>query len=346
MTIDPVSGHTRSRALGINNNGQVVGRAANYDSTNQVDINRVAFIWDTTNGVRSLSTLSGESSAWDINDTGQASGESVNASTQTHAVRWDSPTAIVDLGTLANTTTGVAGQRSSANSISSVGLVTGDSDIPNNDGSFIPFHGFARTASGAMVDLKTLDTANANLQFGYSISYDVNASGQVVGIATSTADAGAFAYRAFIWDATNGMRALNRAAAYNTAAYEWYAVAINQSGLIAGHVITAADQSLPYYWTSATATPVALPMPTAYPYGEVYSVNSAGVMVGVMWNAAGTEHAFVFDTAHGVRDLNTLIPAGTGWTLEFARDINNLGQIVGGGTVATNKRAFVLTPAP
>src|SRR4051812_49702706 len=46
----------------------------------------------------------------------------------------------------------------------------------------------------------------------------------------------------------------------------------------------------------------------------------------------GADHAFV-STGAGMVDLNTLIPAGSGWVLNEARDINNSGQIVGGGII-------------
>jgi hypothetical protein len=45
-------------------------------------------------------------------------------------------------------------------------------------------------------------------------------------------------------------------------------------------------------------------------------------------------------------DLNTLIRDGSGWQLEEAAAINDLGQIVGYGYYDGEKRAFLLTPIP
>ena len=45
-------------------------------------------------------------------------------------------------------------------------------------------------------------------------------------------------------------------------------------------------------------------------------------------------------------DLNALIPAGSGWTLENANAINDAGQIVGSGLRGGKLRAFLLTPNP
>jgi hypothetical protein len=45
-----------------------------------------------------------------------------------------------------------------------------------------------------------------------------------------------------------------------------------------------------------------------------------------------------------MRDLNTLIPAGSGWVLMIATGINSRGQIIGDGRFGGNPRAFLLTP--
>lgn len=46
-------------------------------------------------------------------------------------------------------------------------------------------------------------------------------------------------------------------------------------------------------------------------------------------------------------DLNTLLDgSGAGWTLNWANDINDLGQIVGIGTIGGQTHAFLLTPEP
>jgi hypothetical protein len=47
-----------------------------------------------------------------------------------------------------------------------------------------------------------------------------------------------------------------------------------------------------------------------------------------------------------MKDLNDLIPSGTGWELTEARDINDNGQITGIGTLNGVRKAFRLTLAP
>jgi hypothetical protein len=46
-----------------------------------------------------------------------------------------------------------------------------------------------------------------------------------------------------------------------------------------------------------------------------------------------------------MKDLNTLLPAGSGWLLNTATDINDRGQIVGAGMHNGHHRAYLLTPA-
>lgn len=47
-----------------------------------------------------------------------------------------------------------------------------------------------------------------------------------------------------------------------------------------------------------------------------------------------------------MKDLNTLIPADSGWVLSQAQGINKRGQIVGNGVINGQAHAFLLTPNP
>ena len=76
-------------------------------------------------------------------------------------------------------------------------------------------------------------------------------------------------------------------------------------------------------------------------------INSAGTVVGYsdQNNQFGINHAFVWTVTGGMQDLNSLIPAGFGWSLTYANAINDAGQIVGIGTVLGSTHALLLTPA-
>lgn len=74
------------------------------------------------------------------------------------------------------------------------------------------------------------------------------------------------------------------------------------------------------------------------------AINDHGVVVGQAYTSGNVQTAIIFDTINGLRDLNTLIPPGSGWQLLTATGINNRGQIVGVGKHGGLTRAFLLTP--
>lgn len=93
------------------------------------------------------------------------------------------------------------------------------------------------------------------------------------------------------------------------------------------------------------------PRPTAPPYSftylqprvsnstiRAYAMNNSGEVVGNTYDAAGQHVGFLSTVVGGVRvtyDVNTLISEGdrAHWCLKEAYDINDSGQVVGGGTL-------------
>jgi hypothetical protein len=53
---------------------------------------------------------------------------------------------------------------------------------------------------------------------------------------------------------------------------------------------------------------------------------------------------FIWTQRNGMKDLNTLISAKSGWVLNSATGINFWGQIVGSGTLNGKPHGFLLTP--
>ena len=81
-------------------------------------------------------------------------------------------------------------------------------------------------------------------------------------------------------------------------------------------------------------------------YSNAFGVNDSGEVVGVSeYNGTNSTHAFLY-TNGSIFDLNNLIPANSGWTLESATAINDSGEIVGDGYNANDNTlsAFLLTP--
>lgn len=345
VEIPPFESYTESRAFGINNEGKVVGRFFNYNAGTNEEENKTAFIWDSvTGGTQILNSLYGQSSARVINDLGIVAGYSYNAYGYQRAVRWNNTGDIRDIGTFTNTNE-TPRHESVSYGINNQNHIVGYADILKDDDDYYNplFHAFLyNDALGTKKDLGTLNNSTDDLSVyykqGFSNAYDINNQEQTVGVANTYG----WGLDAFIYDETNGMRGLSKDPSY--VSNEWQAVAINDNGVIGGHVIVS-EQSLPYYWENPSSNPISLTMPDEFPYGQIYSINESGQMVGIMWNGSNVEHAFMFDPINGVVDLNTLMAPDSGWILQNSREINNLGQIVGSGQLNGEIRGFILKSA-
>jgi probable HAF family extracellular repeat protein len=82
--------------------------------------------------------------------------------------------------------------------------------------------------------------------------------------------------------------------------------------------------------------------------GFAYGINNLGQVVGEFIPQPQTSsqtHAFLWDGAGKLYDLNTLIAAGSGWTLKTATGINDKGQIAGYAMDGSGQyHALLLTP--
>ncbi len=91
----------------------------------------------------------------------------------------------------------------------------------------------------------------------------------------------------------------------------------------------------PFLWEQGRMT--YLPVPNGVTDAAAYDINNLGQIIGqaggpVLWEK-------------GVRyNLNSLIPANSGWVLQSVSSINDRGQIVGYGTHNGLRRGFILTP--
>lgn len=78
--------------------------------------------------------------------------------------------------------------------------------------------------------------------------------------------------------------------------------------------------------------------------GEALGINSENRVVGTSTGSSGNQTAFLWDNGK-FYDLNSLIPANTGWVLIRATAINDKGEITGTGNYNGHTRAFVISPA-
>ncbi|HEX6284134.1 MAG TPA: hypothetical protein VFZ71_04640, partial [Pyrinomonadaceae bacterium] len=77
-------------------------------------------------------------------------------------------------------------------------------------------------------------------------------------------------------------------------------------------------------------------------YSIAHAVNNNAEVVGYSTLPGGARRAFRWTTDGGMKDLNTLLPANSGWVLTEAWDINDRGQIAGNGLHNGLNRAFRL----
>lgn len=310
VTDIPTLGGSTIEARAVNDAGQVAG----FSSLSPGSTTPHAFLYSGGH-IQDLGTLGGaESRAYDINTSGQIVGYSQPGPTffPRRAFRY-SGGVMQDIGTL-------GGEESYAFGISDSGMIVGASQLSGGSGP----HAFLYNA-GTFTDLGTFGglTSQAN---------DINNAGQVVGEASiSNGNIHAFLYNG---GAKQDLGTLGGA--------DSYAYGINDSGQIVGgaandpgftrfHAFLYSGGSMQDLGTLGGLESIA------------HHINNAGKIVGYAAIASGEHRAFLYDGT--MNNLNTLIPAGTGWVLIEAFGINETGQITGNGTVNGQPHLFLLTPS-
>ncbi len=116
---------------------------------------------------------------------------------------------------------------------------------------------------------------------------------------------------------------------------------INDLNQIVGTSTTADDEDHAFELSDGIMYDLESPGPTLC---QALKINNNGIVVG-HWLAGSqlSGRAMVW-IDNCVYDLNNLIPKGSGWVLEDARDINDNGVIVGLGKHYGISRGFLLTP--
>lgn len=77
---------------------------------------------------------------------------------------------------------------------------------------------------------------------------------------------------------------------------------------------------------------------------RAYGMNDVGQVVGESDGFDNRMHAFLWQNGT-MTNLDTLLPAGSGWQLERASAINDAGQIVGFGIFNGHRHGYLMTPA-
>jgi len=303
-------------AFALNERGEAAGRASTPSSPSHA----FGFV---RGAITDLGTLPGkaQSRAQGINDRTQIVGFSFSArfASDAHAFLWSNGT-MADLHPVIS----LGGSASFASAINEAGHIAGDATtIGDAEDHALLLRG------GPVVDLGALGGT-------FSFADALNASDAVVGAATLPGDAIA---HAFVWNGS--MIDLGTlGGSYSEA------VAINNAGTVVGFSLVAGDQSQhAFLWRNGQL--VDLHSPSLPASSAALGINNFGQIVGV----ASPSIADVFDGNFAVLwggdrvvDLNSLIPAGSGWQLYRAAAINDRGEIVGVGNHNGQTRAFLLMP--
>jgi uncharacterized membrane protein len=198
--------------------------------------------------------------------------------------------------------------------------------------------------------------------FDSSVATGINESGVVVGVSFQFQNSAN--QQGFTWTSTAGMQPIpgsitalsitsgqvagadtgNHAAIFSngqtddlgTFSDTSVSTSVNSSGSAVGisgtHAFffdgTMRDLGLRDNWTSSSAA----------------GINDAGLVVGNGLSPGNVSHSFTWSSAFGLNDVNTLIPANSGWTIISVFGINARGQICGLGQNNGALHAVLLNP--
>jgi len=323
-----IFGDFGSSAAAINHSGKVVGTVVLDDPI--VGSNGHAFLWTEKDGMQDLGDIYGYygNGAIDINNRGQIVGfkdtecspSDPGCPLDLYAFLWTKKDGMQDLGDL-------GGDHTYALGINDRGEVVGYSNAHAGGQR----RAFIWTKKDGMQDLGTLggDVASAS---------DINNRGQIVGY-SSTTPGSYYPSQAFIWTKTGGMQDYGTLGGSLATPHS-----INKFGHFVGMSETDVGERHAFLWTDETGMQDLGTL--GGPLSSASDLNDKGQVVGTSDTALNIRHAFIWDETYGMRDLNDLIPAYSGWELEFARGINKVGEIVGRGHVdgESFNRAYLLRP--
>jgi probable HAF family extracellular repeat protein len=255
-------GGAHSRAVAVNESGQVVGRSTIADGSEH------AFSWTEAGGMVDLGTLGGSlSRSVAVNESGQVVGHSLTVDGYIRGFSWTQAGGMVDVGTL----DGFA--HSSAEAVSDAGQIVGSAETAGLEVR----HAISWTPTGGMVDLGTLGGTSSK-------AIAVNENGQVVG----SAETGRGFEHAFSWTPTGGMVDLG------TLGGRWSeAVAVNDSGQVVGDAqIDDASPPHAFSWTEADGMFDLGTLSGDQSYAA--ALNGAGQVVGWAETASGETRAVLW----------------------------------------------------
>lgn len=346
------SGYASARPLAMNKNGVAVGTSQKLASSSTTLGNR-AVRWSASGNVTELNVLGtndagrSDSAAVSVNSFGTATGwaDKYNAAhvyLGTRAVRWSSTSSSVsELSPFTPPSTGYAISQGTA--INNATTVVGYSDRFNGN-TYIGTQAArwnAGTTSPTVLNSLGISSAGQS----HSRANDINEAGVTVGSSEKFDQGDSKGSRAVRWAANSsavtelgvlGGTTVNGEAQAN-------AVDINEAGVTVGysskHLLGTYIGTRATYWAAGSTAASELPHLGTTNSGitdaEATAINSSNAISGwalkngvandsraVVWTTAGADQAI---------NLNTKLPAGSGWKLRLATGISDTGFVAGVG---------------
>ena len=315
--IGVLDGGDSSIANDINSSGEVVGWGTNVISSGSPS-HYARAIFYSSGQVTDLGTLGGPLAyATGINDDGVIVGESmIDSGSQFHAF-------IYSNGVMQNIDP-LSNYSSIAWAVNSSGQAVGEYSVNSGSTSAFLYSG------GTLTDLGKLDGAS------YSAAYGINDLGQAVG-SSDFRNAQSEAHATLFSD---GQQIdLGVIGGYNSRAR-----AINDAGQVVGtSTIDSSGARHAFLFEDGNMHDLGT---LGGEYSEARAINSSGVVVGLSAVTGFYDVSPFIYSAGSMVDLNSLLEPSSGWLLTNATSINDLGQIVGSGTIDGETHGFILTPVP
>jgi probable HAF family extracellular repeat protein len=324
-----LSGDSASDAFGISPAGLVVGCSDTSVLGTfpcQGSLSGDAFLWSSNGGMQNLGTLGGTfSTAYGVSDSGEVTGFSLDNQGNDAAFIWTQSTGMTALAALSGST------YSYAFGPNSQGNLAGASNSGSNQQKIVPL---LWTKSGSGYKVQKLPLPPHAL---YALGGALNDGNEVVGFYVF---GNGQSYHAFAWTKAKGTVNLGTLPGGTLS----NANGLNSGGTVTGYSTSKAfPMGVAVNWNASLKIhPLGTLAGDTSSAGE--SINDGGEVVGASTSASGTGRAILWTKAHGMLDLNKLIPANSGWSLVYAGGINKKGQIVGYGTYNGENHAFLLTP--